>query len=108
MQKYIIQVFTKDVVSKPRQVLARPTWVTDRGRRCAGRSKSMAWKKFWSRLPSGQWRFLVCSVWPIPTFWYVKSGLYTCFGSGIYPVQSPQKIKNNFIVANPSVALNIS
>ena len=97
---------TQDEVRDPRQVLARPIWVADRG---SGATVHNGLEKIWVapsvwpmailvcsvwRIPifrSGQYpdfglfglantQILVCSVWPILIFWSVRSGQYPYFG----------------------------
>ena len=97
---------TQDELRDPRQVLARPTWVADRGVRCdrpqwsgknLGRAFRLANGNFslfrlanthisvcsvWP-IPifrSGQYHISVCSVWLIPNFWSVWSGHCPYFG----------------------------
>ena len=96
----------QDEVRYRRQVLARPTWVTDRGVRCdrpqwSGKNLGRAF-----RLANGNFSLFglanthisvcsvwpipmfglannqisACSVWPIPKFWSVRSGQYPYFG----------------------------
>ena len=101
-----ISIAPQDEVRDPRQVLARPTWVADRG---SGATVHNGVEKIWVapsvwpmailvcsvwRIPifrSGQYpnfglfglantQILVCSVWPILIFWSVRSGRYPYFG----------------------------
>ena len=79
---------TQDEVRDPRQVLARPTWVADRGVRCdrpqwsgknLGRAFRLANGNF-SLFGQANTHISVCSVWPIPIFRSVRSGQYPYFG----------------------------
>ena len=81
-------IIAQDEVRDPREVLARPTWVADRGVRCdrpqwSGKNLGRAF-----RLANGNFSLFglanthisVCSVWPIPIFRSVRSGQYPYFG----------------------------
>ena len=77
MKRICFGFTTQDEVRDPRQILARPTWVADRGVRCD--------RPQWSGKNLGRafvWpmAILVCSVWPIPKFRSVRSGQYPYFG----------------------------
>ena len=89
-------ILSQDEVRDPRQVLARPTWVADRGVRCdrpqwSGKNLGRAF-----RLANGNFspfglvntHILVCSVWPIPIFWSVRSGQYPY--SGLFGLANTQ------------------
>ena len=78
---------TQVEVRDPRQVLARPTWVADRGVRCDrqqwfgknfGRAFRLANGNF-SLFGLANTHISVCSVWTIPIFRSVRSGQYPNF-----------------------------
>ena len=78
---------SQDEVRDPRQVLARPTWIADRGFRCDRPQWSEKNLSNAFRLANGNFslfglantHILVCSVWPIPIFRSVGSGQYPYF-----------------------------
>ena len=78
----------QDEVRDPRQVLARPTWVADRGVRCdrpqwSGKSLGCAFglaNGNFSLFGLANTHISVCSVWPMPIIRPVRSGQYPYFG----------------------------
>ena len=68
---------TQDEVRDPRQVLARPIWVADRG---SGATVHNGLEKIWVAPSVWPMAILVCSVWRIPIFRSVRSGQYPYFG----------------------------
>ena len=70
-------LFTQDEVRDPRQVLARPTWVANRG---SGATVHNGLEKIWVAPSVWPMAILVCSVWRIPIFRSVRSGQYPYFG----------------------------
>ena len=92
MTGYLVDIknekFTQNEVRDPRQVLARRTWVADRGVPCdqaysldkfSVAPLRLAHTEIWSVL-CGPYLNWVCSVWPIPKHWSVSSGPYPVFG----------------------------
>ena len=72
-----VKVPAQDEDRDPRQVLARPTWVADRG---SGATVHNGLEKIWVATSVWPMAILVCSVWRIPIFRSVRSGQYPYFG----------------------------
>ena len=68
---------TQDEDRDPRQILARPTGVVDRG---SGATVHNGLEKIWVAPTVWPMAFSVRSIWPLPIFRSVRSGQYPYFG----------------------------